>query len=207
MFEYLKGYEEIFVTGMQRTGTTICARMIQYDIEAPYCIWTGNNVKRILDLKEYPIEIPYPVIFHCPGLSHLIHRIESETELDKLATVWVRRDKDEIVNSAIKVHWDPRSDLETYNLLSTRDLKMDINMLITAKESRWKEQKKEIQNWFEVDYEDLKSHPLWINDKDRSFRGNHRSTSPGLVGVIGSTPYPWEGGELEPLLKEFPKDE
>jgi len=208
MFEYLKDYKRIFVTGMPRTGTTICARMIQYDIEASYCIWAGGYLSRITELEElmksYSIDFSYPIIFHCPGLSHLIHKIKDE---DEFAVIWMKRDRGEVVNSAAKMEWDPRKQLEAYNILSTHDLRIDLNILITEKDTLWEEQKKEIKNWFEVDYENLKPHRLWIDKEKRNWRIHRRITSPGMSAVMPDILSASEGGSLELLLKEFPKDE
>lgn len=202
MFEYLKDYKQIFVTGMQRSGTTICMRMIQYDIEASYCIWTGGEVRKILMMEKCPVEFSYPIVFHCPGLSYLIHKIEDESEF---AVVWMKRDREEIIDSVIKRDWDPRVDLETYKISPTEDLRENINALITVKENRWKEQKKEIKNWYEVEYESLKPHRLWIDKKDRNWGNHSRHTSIGMSKLIKKKCLAWEGGELEHLLKEFPK--
>ncbi len=209
MFEYLKDYKQIFVSGPQRSGTTICMRMIQYDIEAPMCVWTGNQINRITEIKEYgedyDMEIKYPLLFHCPGLSHILHALKSD-DGSKSAVIWMKRDPQEVAYSGWKVGWDPSVDLQNYNVVPDTNGVISLFELTNAKERLWEMQKTQIENWFEVEYESLKSHPLWIDKEDRNFGQKSRCTSPGLLEIVGEKPMFWEGGDLESLLKEFPKE-
>lgn len=203
MFEYLKDYKHILVSGMQRSGTTICMRMIQYDLEIEKCYWPGYDLELLSQEKQS--------VYHGPGLSHLLHGLKPENE-DDLAIVWMKRDENEILSSLMNFRWGEERDFENYgipiidNIISNHDYMK----LIAVKKFTWENQKKYIKNFFEVEYESLREHPLWCEPEVRKDFEFSKQTSPkqGLLRVM-------EDGKLLPgsfivtldvLLDEYPKE-
>ena len=198
MFEYLKPYKYIFVSGMQRSGTTICMRMIQWDLEISHCYWLGDN----LNTAQHPeiLKTEGPIVFHSPAISRNLHEIRREDS----AIIWMKRDNQEIFESSKSIQWAPGQEFKNYELEPDKDFRD----LIQAKEDFWEWQKERIPHTFEVEYENLKSHPLWL--EDRSFKSYLRATSPGTIPPGSNTSlyhyYPDRLGRLEDLLSEYPKN-
>jgi len=200
MFEHLKEFDYIIVSGMQRTGTTIAARMIQYDTEIPRCIWLGHNVNRVGESDD-------PTVYHAPGLSHMLHLIETPPEV-KWAVVWMTRDDKEVFDSLSRlIKWNATLSLEQYGEEPTGDWKKDVRRLIQIKAEWWEDQKSQIPNAFEIEYNSLKDHLMWVNKRDRK-KFNARQTSAGSpyrdlehADMVAND----AGGSLADLLIEFPK--
>lgn len=210
MFEYLKDFQYIFVSGMQRSGTTPCMKMIQWDLEIPQCIWVGPEPKRVQEaIEEFPGQ---KLIFHSPGIAHLLHEIPPTFE-EKIAIVWLKRDRWEVIKSAERVTWMPHTELETYNLAFEKDgfiTNADISDLKKAKDALWEKQKEDIPHWFEIEHESLKEHPLWIRKEDRiGFHVRQTSLNSKAILMRGEKKvfsYS-ETGDLKTLLQECPKDD
>jgi len=208
MFEYLKPYSHIIVSGMQRSGTTIASRMIQYDLEIPYCYWVGNNLEVITDYYQGG-----QGVYHAPGLSHLLHGFK-DTAHANFAVIWMKRDIEEIVESAYKAKWDPTADIGNYPFFmngipdgTELDYTTMVRLLAQAKINFWETQKPLTETYFEVEYESLKDHPLWLDD--RPWKKWSRATSPGTLpkdGEVTSEGYTDFKKPLSELLEEFPKD-
>ena len=205
MFEYLEPYRKIIVTGMPRSGTTICARMIQYDLEIYKTLWAGDYkdlVDKLFTRLDEPGEgFNARVVLHAPSLSYCVHEFE---DYNDVAIVWMKRDYADTFASIIRTQWDPRDNLKAYHLESAKDIVKDIRALDNAKSEKWKIQKPAIKNWFEIEYESLRSHRMWFDDKEARKSWPSRITSPNSKDPLdGSHTY----GKLRWLLEEFPKDE
>ena len=191
---------------MQRSGTTICARMIQWDIEAPYCCWVGGNLKRVNSSEHEPLGTP--LVYHAPGVAHLLHQVSSPDT----AVIWMKRDPEEILQSARNKEWIPTVELKIYKDRFPKDEELYYNTIIRgltkAKNEVWEEQKPRIENTFEIEYESLRSHPLWLDN--RPFNKRSRAISPGTAPksepIPGGVQYQTNISALSDLLEEFPKD-
>lgn len=210
MFEYLKDYQYIFVSGMQRSGTTPCMRMIQWELEIPQAIWLGER----LDLVSLAPEAfkDSRLILHSPGLSHLIHELRPIPQ-EEIAIIWMKRDQEEIYKSASRMSWDPLPDLKSYNLESVEDSRENIFNLKKAKDLFWEEQKKQILNWYEIEYSTLKEHPLWVEkERRKGFHARQISVNRHIQiaieegKMVAPTVAPTEYGDLKSLLEDFPKE-
>jgi hypothetical protein len=212
MFEYLKPYSHIIVSGMQRSGTTIAARMIQYDLEIPYCYWVGNKLGIITDIPPEGGQ----GVYHAPGMSHLLHGFKS-TEDATFAVIWMKRDIEEIIESAYKVKWDPTADIGNYPAFMNGipdgtevDYPTMVRRLAQEKINFWETQKPLVETYFEVEYESLRNHPLWLND--RPWKKWPRTTSPGTLPSEEVKILKGYSSDLDlkkplsELLEEFPKD-
>lgn len=156
MFENLAIFEKILVAGPQRSGTRICAKMIAEDTGLRFIDEkriSGTNVtalKRFLNSLE-------SVVIQCPGLCYCVHEFSSPTT----AIVLMRRAIVDILVSQERIKWGNGKDMLVFYGLqegTISEIKYDF----------WdKKQKQFIDYPFEVWYESLSAHPLWVPKKKR----------------------------------------
>lgn len=152
----MTSFHKILVTGPQRSGTRIVAKMIAYDngiryvSEQEVSIRSNRKTKDILALDER-------LVIQCPGLCHCIEEFSSGTVLIAM----VIRNVEDIIASQRRIKWNrfQRRELEQYGLKS--------GVISKVRYEHWERQKKLIANWIEIKYEDLKDHPLFIPKKER----------------------------------------
>lgn len=167
MFKHLSRYNYIFVTGPQRSGTTIAAKMIAHDTGHKYIdeadFNTANEEKFFSILKSHK-----NIVVQCPAMSHMIHDIAD----DKSLVVIMLRDIDDIVASEKRVKWSigPYLELERFGMSRKRavSFRRRGGKVSELKYQRWeKEQKDKIPHYIELEYESLSSHPMWVPKEKR----------------------------------------
>lgn len=165
MFDYLRPFSKIIVTGAQRSGTTICAQMIAHDLSLPY---VDEDVVQIANWKAIKalVDGPQEFVLQCP---RLLARVHDYTRPD-VAIIFMLRNIADIIKSENRIGWGPyrREELSltgyTHGVVSY------------IKRRLWfKKQKRLIHNPFEIVYESLKAHPFWVNTNQRKWRW-HRDT-------------------------------
>jgi len=166
MFEYLREFKRIFVTGPQRSGTTICAIMIAKDLGYK---WYKEHILKDMypeQLKKFA-QANKNFVLQCPTMCAYIHEIASHKD----AVVFMRRPLREILESQKRIGWDKNdAELKRYGL--------DEGIIAKVKYDRWQfHQKALIVNPFEVHYRSLSKHPLWVPKKLRQ-GWKARQTSP-----------------------------
>jgi hypothetical protein len=169
VFEHLKKFNKIIVTGPGRSGTTISAKIIANELKYKYIdeLWfDGSDVKRFLAL----LEMSRKMVIQMTCMVGRVHTLKYEG----LAIVMVRRKIDDILdsmehtltfpNAGKEIHlgtFTSCSDewrinfLRQYSCTSGNIPKIVYDYWDTV-------QKAEIENWFELEYESLRFHPLWI---------------------------------------------
>jgi len=163
MFESLKEFNNIVVTGPQRSGTRIAAKIISKDTEKEYIDERELNFHDFRLLQWYLMQ--GNVVIQCPGLCHLIHRIENEDTL----IIIMYRDINDIINSEGR-NWSTYSgNLELYKYgycdgIISR-IKYDYWTKVQAKVLGDRGRK--------IYYSSLSEHPLFITKPGREkFRWN-----------------------------------
>ena len=162
MFEHLAKWRRIYVTGPQRSGTTICARMICADTRHTY--QDGEPINRLKPqaVRERMMRREN-VVVQCPFLAHDIH-LAVYDDPDAIV-VFMIRDVNDIWASQKRIHWADPKELrrypgETYATLAE------------AKYARWYAVSRDLcPNWVEVEYESLSEHPLWVPREKRRGAG------------------------------------
>jgi len=155
----------ILVTGPQRSGTTIAAKMIAQD--------TGHLL--VLEERfgthdkgrwEKIIEGSHGVVIQCPTMCRWAHQFG---ERDDVLVVLMRRDIDDIIASQERIGWRERRELVPYGV--------DEGPIAAVKYDYWeREQVGQIRHSLELEYEDLSDHPLWV-PKARRRRFGPRQTA------------------------------
>lgn len=164
MFEHLKKYNRILVSGPQRSGTRIAAVMIALDTGHYYTderIFYHDSINRFHYLV-YDNEYQHlPMVIQCPGLSHVLHRLPN---YDDIAVVWVKRSIDAIIASQERIDWQG----EEIEWMKAADSFMrGVIPISEYKYDYWdKFQANRIPARFEIHYSALKTHPLWEDSRE-----------------------------------------
>ena len=158
MFEDLARFSRIFVTGPQRSGTTICAKMIARDTGHRYvdeCHYGLGDRIRFAGLQGRS-----KIVVQCP--IHCYH-IEDCSCPDNLI-VLMRRPIEEIIASQERIRWQKNEPVE----LANYGKGPEEGPIAQVKYLYWEEhQRPLIENWLEIHYHSLSSHPLWVPAEER----------------------------------------
>lgn len=158
----MTGYRVILVSGPQRAGTTIAteaiARTLHYRAvrEEEYGTHDVDRWRTLIDAG-------FHLIIQCPAMSHLLHVVADRDVL----VVFMKRDIADIVASQERVNWpalEKRRALGKYNA--------DEGEPAPLKYTFWHDVQRDlIENWIELDYEALSTHPLWVPQAQRRHFG------------------------------------
>jgi len=153
MFEFLGGFNHILVTGVQRSGTTICAQMIAHDLG--YKWYKEEKVKGEDWIALYKFLTDFrgmKLVLQCPRFCYCIERVS----LPSNAIVFMVRNKREVLKAQRDIGWDASKEMQHPCYRGYKDI-------VEAKKQYWETvQKHGIYNAFEVNYRSLAKHPLWI---------------------------------------------
>ncbi len=133
MFEHLKQYKHILVSGCQRSGTNLCTRIIQYDLDIPKYVALGNGIK---SLDKHLNEGPQKV-YHAPGASRWL---EEYGDRDDVVVIWMRRDFEDVLRSAKRINWKCNAEMTAYGLTTPK--KKEARPDKVARKQKEKERKK-----------------------------------------------------------------
>ena len=157
------------MTGPQRAGTTICAKMIAAD--------TGHEY---IDENEYgphnktmwlhTITCYENIVIHCPAMCRHVHEVGS------VFVVMVYRNVANVVNSQERILWGSANEaleLARYGARAEPPI-------AAVKYDFWRRfQRTVITNWLEVEYENLAAHPLWVDERERADFGPRQTKRKG----------------------------
>ena len=159
-------HDLILVTGPQRSGTTITARIIAQETGYKYIDEESFGVH---DCKRFELLLKkeHRAVIHCPAMSRWIH-IYSDHYV-----VFVRRRWQEIVESAKRVGWNYAPELAKYQDImicgctTKNGLKITEGNLAAVTYLYWDEvQKPSCPYALDIIYDTLRDHPLFITDRD-----------------------------------------
>lgn len=155
MFESLKEFNNIVISGPQRSGTRITAKVIAHDTGKTYIDEKDINYHDFR-LLEYYIKQGNSII-QCPGLCRILHHIKDKSTL----IIMVRRPIDEIINSERR-HWDKEA--EKQELLKYAHSNGIISRI---KYAFWGKVQKPIllEGGREIKYHNLENHKLFIKNR------------------------------------------
>ncbi len=159
MFESLKEFSNIVVSGPQRSGTRIAAKIVAADTEKLYIDEKDINFHDIRLLQYYLNQ--GNVVIQCPGLCHLLHYIVEESTL----TIMVRRSIEAIISS------EYRSWSEQARKIELHKYGYSEGVISRIKYDFWnKVQKPSLgERAREINFNNLESHRLFIKDR-KNFR-------------------------------------
>ena len=173
----------VVVTGPERSGTSIATEMVSssagYD-NVPEETWDNDfgYLWRLLNERKR-------IVVHAPHLTFRLHEIDRHCP-DRALVVFMLRSPQDIVDSQRRANWgvlsehcpdggDPRGwgnpasrwyDAQSYELF--RDLIDPAAHLCVNRQVCWRlRQRQCVEHFVEVEYETLRTHPLWLDPADR----------------------------------------
>lgn len=153
MYEHLKKYSRIIVTGPQRSGTRIGAKIIAHDTGHTYI--DEREIKGYnYDLLEDKLKIDN-IVVQCPAMMNKIEKI-SKIYPDVLIVI-MKRNINDIIVSQKRINWSEGSEkqeLEKYGKTKGIISKIKYEHLDKIKGN--------INNLIEIEYEKLSEHILFL---------------------------------------------
>jgi hypothetical protein len=164
MFEHLKQHDQIVIVGPQRAGTTIATKMIAndlgyetfleeqilYDYNYLQGLIIGNRRKNVKG------------VYQAPNFTAYSHLLAGEPAI----IIMVRKTED-IIASQMRINWGGPGGTNEKNELARYF--RDSGIASKVKYEVWKKfQKAQIKYPYELEYESLKTHPMWVDKKDRT---------------------------------------
>jgi len=157
MFENIKDFKHIIVSGPQRSGTRILAKIISHDTGKDYIDEKDINFHDFRLLRYYLQRDN--IVVQCPSLCHKLHEIYTESTI----IIMVRRPIDEIINSERRLNWadSPGGMQELFKYGCSQ------GVISRIKYEYWDSFQKPSLGPMAVDfnYHDLKDHPLFIKER------------------------------------------
>jgi len=156
MFEWLSEFDFILVTGPQRSGTRICAKMISYDTGHEYVDEDDIGMDSIYRLCGL-METNRPIVVQCPVLCRYIHFLSE----GNVAIIMMRRKVEDIIASQKRINWSWEwLELARYDRME--------GVIAEIKYQFWDQyQKERIKHAYEIEFESLVTHPLWVTKDER----------------------------------------
>jgi hypothetical protein len=158
MFEELKKYEKIYVTGAQRSGTRIAAKMIAQDTGYRFIDeteWGLVTIDKLKDIHTYDSKF----VVQCPGAFYCIEQFSDKDTL----IVYMDRDVEEIEDSKTRIMnrglHNTKGKYQTVN--------KDAVIPAAIRLSMWVQKRPSLTAYIELPYNSLQGHPLWIPKEKR----------------------------------------
>lgn len=159
MFEHLATFDRIIVTGPQRSGTTITARIIAHDTGLEYIDEQEFQAINVAKWRNM-VRKRRHFVMQAPGMCRYVHEFGHEPDL---LVVMVKRPIADIVASQRRINWQS----EAFEL-ARYDLPPRAGVIAEIKYGFWDAvQKHSIENSIEICYNDLDQHPLWLPAGER----------------------------------------
>jgi hypothetical protein len=154
----LKMYRKILVTGPQRSGTTVCARILANDLEWLYVDEKLVKTKSLSRLFK-KLNNRLNMVIQGPCFCSIAHMIDSPRTL----VIIMRRNVDDIRLSQERINWNrEQEELDNY-------FRSDGSIAEVRYECWEKYQKPNMRTDFlELSYESLVVHPFWVEKKKRT---------------------------------------
>lgn len=168
-FKKFKNYNNIFVTGCQRSGTKLLAQIIAKETKKTYIEEHQFDVHNLDDLQKVLKKGDCNII-QCPALSiYLEFMIANNIIKKEDCVVWITRNKKDVYASMDRINWGGLTESAKYSFYFEREEDNDIweikNRVWNMFQRPFLEEN--AIDFFDIAYEDLKSHSLWKSPKER----------------------------------------
>lgn len=162
----------VLVAGPQRSGTTIAAKILAQDLGWLCVDETEIGVSSLAGLME-ALTAEGRSVVQGPCFSAIVHWID----LPRCGVVFMRRPLSDIRASEARIGWQGNYVLELRNYFTN-------GCLPAVRYRAWDQNQRHAMKvpYWEVDYDSLSRHPLWIAKDDRQhFTAKQTCTSPASV--------------------------
>jgi len=157
MFSHLKKYSKILVSGPQRSGTTICTKMISHDTGHIYLDQSHLEGSDSVQALKKIYNTRRNFVIQTTGEAQVIEQFSAKDTL----IIFMIRPISAIIRSEIANKWSGDGVKKLYGLSG------DPRPASVIKYERWEKQKEQIINWLEIKYSSLSKHPLFIPRRKR----------------------------------------
>lgn len=197
MFEWLAEFDRILVTGPQRSGTRICAKMIAYDTRHEYIDEYDFQMDSLYSLCSL-LQNRRRLVVQCPVLCRYVHMFSA----DDTAIVLMRRNIEDVIASQERVGW-------RWEWLELARYDRSDGVIAEVKYRFWEEtQRKQIKHAFEIEHESLAGHPLWVSKYLRQNFGPTQTACRNEAHAINQNVRPcphfnilyWEGSDYNEAI-------
>jgi hypothetical protein len=150
---------KILVTGPQRSGSTFVSHCIAHDLGIPHFdegLFNARDYDGFLQVAKENQDW----VIHGPAIFHRV--LDIQKEFPDVEFVVLRRDIADIVKSQERIGWSDEGERESFNAWD------DPRPIAVIKYEFWDTVKHQLSNWREFEYEQFKTHQLWINKEHRS---------------------------------------
>ena len=150
------------MTGPQRSGTTICARILADDLNLSYVDEKDVGVRSLARLVAR-LSSDNGIVVQGPCYSSIVHWIDVPGTL----VVFMMRDPRDILASQNRIQWSKYRDEVTYEL---SNYFRDTGEIAVVRYEAWHRYQKPMMRlpFLEVEYESLSAHALWVDRADAS---------------------------------------
>lgn len=151
-------FRVVVVTGPQRSGTTIAARIIATESSMQFVDEDEYGTKDVGAWKEL-VATGQQLVVHSPAMARWVHEVANpDSGGQDVAVVWLIRPLLEILASQQRVGWDGADERIKYEMKGA-----DGRPVAVVKTWYWYHQQRPfICNPFEIEYHDLERHRLWV---------------------------------------------
>lgn len=159
-FDYSR-FRVVVVSGPQRSGTTIGARIIAHDSGMDYVDEDAYGTKDLQAWSDLVVN-GRRLVIQSPAMSRYLVQVAGHHSKG-VAVVWMLRPLGEILRSAERIGWDDAEERAKYEGLYSPSLPLPL-----VKYIYWtNKQKRLIKFPYEIRYYDLADHELWIPAAER----------------------------------------
>jgi len=152
-------FRVVLVTGPQRSGTQIGALAIAHD-SGMGVVWERAFSVHKTDIWRQIVKHSRNVAVQCPSMCRYVHH-EGIGQRSDVAVVVMRRGLDDILASQERINWTGEAE-ELARYPNAR------SPIATVKYDYWDTvQKLFVVHWFDLPYESLRGHPLWVPKEER----------------------------------------
>lgn len=162
MFEYLKEKQVILVTGPQRSGTRLIAKAIAHDTGHTYIDEVEIKVDSTYELFWIKEQTEGSIVVQCPGLCYIAYLLMG---IDGFFMVMCMRDVRDIIISQERIGWG----YEWLERLKYPTNSWKYESIAQVKYANWEYAREFLlpEQYLEIQYEEMKDHPLWVPKEDR----------------------------------------
>ena len=153
------GFSKIFISGPQRSGTTIVTKMLAQDL--------GLKETQELPSLESAQSLRDNVVAQCPQLTYCLHEFNAANS----AVVFMCRSFKDIIASGARIGWNGGHEMHEVKKYKDRfpDYFVEGYHVSVMVQNVWLSYQMERMQvpFFNLSYSEIKDHPLYISKKDR----------------------------------------
>lgn len=165
LLEWLRRYRVVLVSGPQRSGTRIAAKVLASELNYVYVDENEIYVDSLNALCS-ALKTDTCKVIQCPALARYVHLLASH----RVAVIFMMRNIHDVVASQKRIAWKSAyPELLRYDKTAGEPAEI--------KYEAWSRTGLLTLHCFELEYTDLRGHPMWIDKEHRKDFGPLQTTN------------------------------